>query len=78
MLRTWIFITMIRAASIVLGFAASAAATRLLSAYLVGVQRTDPLTLASVVAVLAMAALLASFVPARCAASVEPVVALQG
>jgi putative ABC transport system permease protein len=66
------------AVGIVLGLAASAAATRLLSAYLVGVQRTDPLTLAAVVAVLAMAALLASFVPARRAASVEPVEALQG
>ncbi len=64
-------------AGVVLGLAASAAATRVLSAYLVGVEPTDPLTLATVVAVLAGAALLASLVPARRAASVPPTQALQ-
>ncbi|HKH44549.1 MAG TPA: ABC transporter permease [Thermoanaerobaculia bacterium] len=64
-------------AGIVLGLAASVAATRVLAAYLVGVEPTDPLTLASVVAVLAVAALLASFVPALRAASVPPTQALQ-
>jgi len=66
------------AVGIILGLGASAAATRLLSAYLVGVRRSDPLTLFSVIVLLAAAALLASFVPARRAAGVEPVVALQG
>ena len=64
-------------AGLLLGLAASAAATRVLTAYLVGVQPTDPLTLATVVAVLAAAALLASFLPARRAASVPPTEALQ-
>lgn len=64
-------------AGVLLGLAASAAATRVLSAYLVGVEPTDPLTLATVVAVLAAAALLASFLPARRAASVPPTEALQ-
>jgi predicted permease len=62
---------------VVLGLAASAAATRVLTSYLVGVQPTDPLTLATVVAVLAAAALLASFLPARRAAGVDPTQALQ-
>jgi len=66
------------AVGVVAGLAASAAATRLLTAYLVGVERGDPLTLAAVVAVLAATALLASFVPARRAARVDPVAALQG
>jgi predicted permease len=66
------------ATGMAIGLAASAVATRLLTASLVGVQRSDPLTLTSVVAVLAAAALLASFVPARRAASVDPVQALYG
>jgi putative ABC transport system permease protein len=62
---------------VLVGLAASAAATRVLAAYLVGVEPMDPLTLATVVAVLAGAALLASFLPARRAASVAPTEALQ-
>ncbi len=64
-------------AGILLGLIASAAATRVLAAYLVGVQPTDPVTLATVVAVLAAAALLASFLPALRAAGVDPTQALQ-
>jgi putative ABC transport system permease protein len=64
------------AAGVVLGLAASAAATRLLAAYLIGVEPTDPLTLAAVVALLAATALLASFAPAQRAAGVDPVQAL--
>jgi predicted permease len=64
-------------AGLVLGIAASVAATRVLTAYLVGVEPTDPLTLTTVVAILAGAALLASFLPARRAASVPPTQALQ-
>jgi len=66
------------AAGIAIGLAGSLLATRLLAASLVGVGRTDPLTLTGVVAVLAAAALLASFVPAQRAARVAPVTALQG
>jgi putative ABC transport system permease protein len=64
-------------AGVLLGLAASALATRALTAYLVGVQPTDPVTLAAVVAVLVAAALLASIVPARRAASVDSKQALQ-
>ncbi len=66
------------AAGVVLGLAASALATRVLAANLVGVEPTDPVTLASVVAALAATALLASILPARRAASVDPKRALQG
>jgi len=65
------------AAGLLLGLGASAAATRLLAASLVGVQRTDPLTLATVVVLLAATALLASVVPAQRAARVDPKAALQ-
>jgi putative ABC transport system permease protein len=65
------------AAGVILGLAASAAATRVLAASLVGVEPTDPLTLAAVILVLVSTALLASVFPARRAASVEPTRALQ-
>jgi putative ABC transport system permease protein len=58
------------------GLAASVAATRALSAQLVGVERGDPLTLLAVVLALLFTALLASFVPARRAAGVDPTQAL--
>ncbi len=66
------------AVGLVAGLAASTMATRLLAAYLVGIERGDPLTLAGVVAVLAATALLASFVPVHRATRVDPVAALQG
>jgi putative ABC transport system permease protein len=65
------------AVGVVVGLLASLAATRVLAANLVGVQPTDPLTLATVVGVLAAAAILASVVPARRAANVPPTKALQ-
>jgi putative ABC transport system permease protein len=66
------------AAGLGLGLAGSAAATRALQASLVGVERGDPVTLAAVVAALAGTALLASLVPARRAAGVDPTRALNG
>ena len=59
------------AAGVLLGLFAVAVATRVLTASLVGVKPTDPLTL-----VLAATALLASVFPARRAASVDPTRAL--
>lgn len=60
-----------------LGLAGALAASRLLSSQLFGVSRTDPLTIAGVLATLIGVALVASAVPARRAASVDPTRALQ-
>ncbi len=65
------------AVGVSLGLAASAAATRVLAASLVGVEPIDPLTFAAVIVVLVSTALLASIFPARRAASVDPTRALQ-
>ena len=51
--------------------------TRVISAYLFGVNPIDPLTYAVVSAVLAAVALVATYLPARRAARVDPLVALR-
>jgi putative ABC transport system permease protein len=66
------------AAGLLIGVAASLAATRLLAASLFDVDPTDPLTFATVVAGLLAVATLAILVPARRAARVPPTQALQG
>ncbi|MGA3041723.1 MAG: ABC transporter permease [Bryobacteraceae bacterium] len=65
------------AAGIAIGLVCSLAAATLLRGLLFGVRALDPETLAAVAAVLSIAALLASYIPARRAASVNPVDALR-
>jgi putative ABC transport system permease protein len=64
-------------AGIVLGLAASIALTRIVSSYLVGVTATDPITFAGVPVVLLGVSALASYLPARRAAAIDPVQALR-
>jgi predicted permease len=63
-------------AGLVVGLAGALAATRALASLLFGVTATDPATFAGVLLVLGGAALLASWLPARRAARVEPTRAL--
>ena len=65
------------ATGLVLGIAASLVASRVLASLLSGVTPTDPLTYAAVALLLATVALLASYIPARRAARVDPVIALR-
>lgn len=65
------------AAGIAIGLVCSVAAATLLRGLLFGVRAADPETLAAVTAVLGISALLASYIPARRAASVNPVEALR-
>lgn len=61
----------------VVGLAGAAAMTRLLEAKLFGVAALDPLTFALAVAFLLLCAAAANYLPARRAASVEPMTALR-
>jgi len=60
-----------------LGLAGALAVTRVLAAFLVDVGPTDPATLASVAVLFTAVALLASWLPARRAAAVDPMRALR-
>jgi putative ABC transport system permease protein len=62
---------------IAIGFAGAAAVTRLLTSMLFGVKPTDPATYAAVIGIVLVAALLASYIPARRAMRVDPMVALR-
>jgi putative ABC transport system permease protein len=64
-------------AGVVLGLAGALALTRLLASTLFGVTPTDPLTFGAVTALLAVVALMACYLPARRAASGDPVEALR-
>ena len=62
---------------IALGIVVALVLTQVLSALLFGVRTTDPLTYVAVSSVLAAVALLATYLPARRASSVDPVIALR-
>jgi len=60
-----------------LGVVSAIAATRVLASQLFDVSPTDPLTIAAVVVMLVGVALVASVIPARRAAAIDPTRALQ-
>jgi putative ABC transport system permease protein len=62
---------------IVLGLAAALGLSRVMAGYVYGITSTDPLTLVSASLLLISVALLASYIPARRAAKVDPIVALR-
>ena len=64
-------------AGVCLGAGAALALTRLMRGLLFGVTEHDPLTFAAVAALLMLIALLASYLPARRAMHVDPIVALR-
>jgi putative ABC transport system permease protein len=69
--------TFVVSAGLLVGIAAAAAIARLASNLLVGVSPIDPLTYVSVSVLMAAVALLASYIPARRAMRVDPMVALR-
>ncbi len=73
-LRDGARMTMVGAA---IGLVAALALTRLMASMLFGVRPTDPVTFAAVAVLLCSIALLASYIPARRAAKVDPMVALR-
>ena len=65
------------AVGVLTGFVLAAAVTRPLGAYLYGLDGFDPITFASVAAILAGTALVANYLPARRAARVDPLKAIR-
>jgi predicted permease len=64
-------------AGLILGLLVAFAAMRVLGSLLFGVSAHDPLTFAAVSLVLALAAVLACYIPARRATKVDPIIALR-
>lgn len=65
------------AVGLALGLAGTLGGTRVLSSFLYGIRPTDPITLAAASLILAAVALTASYLPARRATRVDPMVALR-
>jgi ABC-type antimicrobial peptide transport system permease subunit len=65
------------AIGLVIGVAGALAVARLLASWLYGVGEHDPLTFTLVPLALGAIALLASYIPARCATRVDPALALR-
>jgi putative ABC transport system permease protein len=62
---------------VAIGLAGAFALTRLMQSLLFGIEATDPVTFLAVPALLVLAALGASYVPARRAAGIDPAVSLR-
>jgi putative ABC transport system permease protein len=62
---------------VIVGVLGSVAVTRLLSGFLFGIKSTDPLTFTVIPVLLGTIALLASYIPARRATKVDPIIALR-
>ena len=60
-----------------IGLLLAAAATRVIATFLYGIGATDPLTFVAVPLLLGVVALVASYIPARRAVKVDPLVALR-
>ena len=63
---------------VVVGIAGALAATPLIQSWLYNVRRTDPATFVWVACGLVLAAAAASYLPARRAANVDPMLAMRG
>jgi putative ABC transport system permease protein len=68
---------LLTAGGVIIGLAGAYALTRLMTTLLFGVSATDPITFAGVAALLATVAFLATWLPARRAAGVDPLIALR-
>ena len=64
-------------AGLAIGAGASLILGRLMVSLLYGVQPADPLTLSAVCVILLAASVFASFIPARAASNLEPLIALR-
>jgi putative ABC transport system permease protein len=62
---------------VTIGLMAALLLTRLIRSLLFGVEATDPLTFVGISALLALIALLASYIPAQRAARIDPMVSLR-
>jgi len=68
---------MLAAGGLALGVTGSLGTTRLLETFLYDVHGTDPLTYTAVAAILIAVALVATYIPSRRAARVDPITALR-